>query len=94
MNELQDGEVFVFIKECYQLEDKPTKLLSLISKLNNFEAEFIKSQYQAEYNESISEKDIFKYINQNAFVKFHSELAETNDRLYNQKALLLFVEII
>ncbi|MFB5561270.1 FRG domain-containing protein [Bacillus cereus] len=85
VNELQDGEVFVFIKECYQLEDKPTKLLSLISKLNNFEAEFIKSQYQAEYNESISEKDIFKYINQNAFVKFHSELAETNDRLYNQK---------
>lgn len=82
---LSDGEVFVFIKDTYDLSSKQANLVSLLSNVESYDINYIKLKYEDIYSEKINTAEILEYAGQNIYITGTDRLKETNERLFNQK---------
>lgn len=82
---LSDGEVFVFIKNTYDLNSKQANVVSLLSNIESYDIDYIKVKYKEIYNEKINSAEILEYAGQNIYITGTERLKETNERLFNQK---------
>lgn len=82
---LSDGEVFVFIKNTYDLNSKQANVVSLLSNIESYDIDYIKVKYEEIYNERINSDEILEYAGQNIYITGTERLKETNERLFNQK---------
>lgn len=82
---LSDGEVFVFIKNTYDLNSKQANVVSLLSNIKSYDIDYIKEKYEEVYNEQINSDEILEYAGENIYITGTERLKETNERLFNQK---------
>lgn len=82
---LSDGEVFVFIKNTYDLNSKQANVVSLLSNIESYDIDYIKEKYEEVYNEQINSDEILEYAGENIYITGTERLKETNERLFNQK---------
>lgn len=82
---LSDGEVFVFIKNTYDLNSKQANVVSLLSNIESYEIDYIKEKYEEVYHEQINSTEILEYAGENIYITGTERLKETNERLFNQK---------
>lgn len=89
---LKDGEVFIFIKDCYDISSKQVKVTALLSKMKSYDLNHIKTLYETIYKENIDNDEILKYVNNNVFVEKSKQLKKSNERLFNQEGTFIVCE--
>lgn len=82
---LKDGEVFVFIKDTYDLNSKAVNIVALLSNINSYDIKEIEKKYEEIYGEKVTCDEILKYAGKNIYITGTEKLKETNERLFNQK---------
>jgi len=80
-----DGYVYLYSQNSYNMKTKQVKLLSLLATLKEYEIDNIQQHYKCYFDESISKEEILNLAEKTIFVTPSDELKELNPRLFNQK---------
>lgn len=83
------GNIFIFDEKGFSINSREAKFLSFIPFIADRDLNNIVLEYQKQYSETVTSKEVLNIIDRPIFIKYSKELEITNPRLCHQSGTFL-----